>query len=157
MSVEDVDYIAFESKLYHRNPIRGRINRVYIQVHNRGIKSANDVTVKILYADTTGGYPDLPPDFWTVFPRNSIDTTKWKPIGEAKVLPYPPKTLTNTEPTILAWEWTVPTNVTDTLGLMVVLDSPADPIPGANKIFNISELVRNEKHIGLRDLSVVSV
>jgi photosystem II stability/assembly factor-like uncharacterized protein len=156
MSIEDVDYIAFETKLYHRNPIRGRINRVYIQVHNRGIKSADDVTVKILFADITGGYPDLPPDFWAAFPRNSIDTTKWKPIGETKVLPTPPITLTNTEPTVLAWDWTTPTDVADTLGLMVVLDSPADPIPGANKIFNISELVRNEKHIGLRDLSVVS-
>jgi hypothetical protein len=103
MSMEDVDYIAIESKLYHRNPICGRINRVYVQVHNRGIKSADDVTVRILYADTRGGYPDLPPDFWSAFPRNSIDTTKWKPIGEAKFLP---SLLTNTDPTILAWERT---------------------------------------------------
>jgi photosystem II stability/assembly factor-like uncharacterized protein len=157
MNVEDVDYIAFESRLYHRDPKRGRINRVYVQVHNRGIKSADNVSIKILYADISAGYPDLPPDFWTAFPGNSADTTKWKPIGEAKVLPSPPKTLTNTEPTILAWEWTTPSNVSDYLGLIVILDSPADPIPGANKIFNIAELVRTEKHVGLKDLSVINV
>jgi hypothetical protein len=157
MNIEDVDYIAFESRLYHRNPKRGRINRVYVQVHNRGIKSADNVTVKILYADISAGYPNLPTDFWTAFPGNSADTSKWKPIGEAKVLPSPPKTLTNTEPTILAWEWTTPPSVADHLGLMVILDSPADPIPGANKIFNVAELVRNEKHVGLKDLSVVNV
>jgi photosystem II stability/assembly factor-like uncharacterized protein len=157
MDIEDVDYIAFESRLYHRDPKRGRINRIYVQVHNRGIRPAENVNVKILYADISAGYPDLPPDFWTTFPGNSTDTTKWIPIGEAKTLPSPPKTLTNTEPTILAWEWTPPPNVSNRLGLIVILDSPADQIPGANKIFNVAELVRIEKHVGLKDLLVVNV
>ena len=156
MNLEDVDYIAFESKLYHRNPKRGRMNRVYVQVHNRGIKPADNVAIKILYADASAGYPDLPPDFWTAFPGNPADTTIWKPIGEAKVLPSPPKTLTNTEPTILSWEWIIPTNIGDRLCLLVIIDSPADPIPGANKVFNVAELVQNEKHVGLKDLLVVN-
>jgi hypothetical protein len=61
--------------------------------------------------------------------------------------------LTNTEPTVLAWDWTTPYDVADTLSLMVVLDSPADLIPKANKIPDISELIQNEKQIGLRSIS----
>ncbi len=71
--MDDVDYVKFERELVHHNAQRGRINRIYVQVHNRGIKSAKDVTVKILYAEgsISRGYPDLPTDFWKVFPDNS--------------------------------------------------------------------------------------
>jgi photosystem II stability/assembly factor-like uncharacterized protein len=157
MNIDDVDYVAFETKLQHRNPQRGRINRVYVQVHNRGIKSADNVTVKIFYADTSNGYPPLPSDFWTSFPNDPSDTINWKPIGKPQILPSPPKTLTNTEPTILAWEWSTTVEVADNVGLLVIADSSEDPIPGGNKIFNVADLVRNEKHVGLRDLNVIDV
>jgi hypothetical protein len=157
MNIDDVDYIAFETKLQHRNPQRGRVNRVYVQVHNRGIKSADNVTVKIFYADTSNGYPPLPSDFWTSFPNDPSDTINWRPIGKPQILPSPPKTLTNTEPTILAWEWSTPVEIADNVGLLVIADSAEDPIPGGNKIFNIADLVRNERHIGLKDLNVIDV
>jgi hypothetical protein len=157
MNIDDVDYVAFETRLQHRNPQRGRVNRVYVQVHNRGIKSADNVIVKILYADTSNGYPPLPSDFWTSFPNNPSDTTNWKPIGKAQVLPSLPRTLTNTEPTILAWEWSTSVDIADNVGLLVVTDSSEDPIPGTNKVFNIGDLVPNEKHVGLRDLHIIDV
>ena len=100
----DVDYLAFEAKLEHRNAQRGRVNRLYVQVHNRGIQPANNVTVKILYATASAGLPPLPGDFWTAFPGDSIDTTNWKPIGSAKMIPV----LSNTKPEILEWDWTTP-------------------------------------------------
>jgi hypothetical protein len=157
--VEDVDYVKFETKLFHRPLLKENVNRIYVQIHNRGIKPADNVTIQLFYAniiDSPSGLPDLPQDFWTTFTRNSKDTSNgWKSIGEAKTLPSPPKTLTNTEPTVLWWEWNTPSNVTDLVWLLLVVDSPEDPIPESNKkIFNVGQLVVNEKHIATRLVSV---
>src|SRR5262249_39628403 len=35
MPVADVDYVAFENRLAHRNPQRGQVNRIYVQLRNR--------------------------------------------------------------------------------------------------------------------------
>jgi hypothetical protein len=156
---DSVDYVKFERELHHANPIRGRVNRVYVQIHNRGIKSVEkDVKVKLLYsyADSSTGYPDLTSDFWATFPHNSKDTSIWKPIGGVQVLPSYPKTLTNTEPTILYWEWSTPQDAPDNACLLVVIDSMEDPITEANKKFNIEHLLPIEKHVGLRDTPVIS-
>ncbi len=161
---EQVDYVKFETELLHSDPQRGRINHVYAQIHNRGIKPAgmppaNDkVSVKIMYANVLDGYPDLPQDFWEKFSDDSFDKSNWKPIGETKFLPSPPKTLTNTEPTILSWDWNPSSDVLEDTALMIVIDSPEDPIPQENKnILNVEEVVRKEKRIGLKRMRVVDV
>ncbi len=153
MNVADVDYATFESKLAHRNPQGGNINRAYIQVHNRGIQPATNVTAKILYADASAGLPDLPSDFWTAFPGDSADTSHWKSIGTAQVIP----SILPTEPGILEWEWNTPTTAADHSCLLVVTDCATDPIQAANKVLNIADLVSNEKHVGLKNLHVVNV
>jgi len=81
--------------------------------------------------------PGLPNDFWAGFHSDTkYSKSTWTQIGDAKKLPCGPKTLTNTEPTILAWEWNVPSNVADRVGVLVVIDSPEDPIPDTNKVFS---------------------
>jgi len=118
------------------------------------------VVVKLLYAhiNESQQYPDLPHDFWTGFLDNSFDKSNWKPIGETKFLPSPPKTLTNTEPTVLSWDWNPSSELPDEVGLLVVIDSQEDPIPDANKkIFNVQYLVCNEKRIGLKKLRIVDI
>jgi photosystem II stability/assembly factor-like uncharacterized protein len=179
MDMDDVDYVKFEYRIRNKNPIPGRINRIYVQVHNRGVKDASNVSIKLLYAkvinrvsdDRTKPFeprlPDIPQNFWTDFPNNSADLGLWKQIGEKKSLPDGPKTLTNVEPTVLCWEWETPKDwewetpldangpIVGRVGLLVVIDSMEDPIPEENKkIFDIGELVRNEKHIGVRVLEV---
>ncbi len=73
----------------------------------------------------------------------NYDTSNWKPIGEYKTLPDDPKTLTNTEPTVVEWQWNVPPSATDRIGLLVVIDSPAeDPIPETSNVFNIEKLAK---------------
>jgi photosystem II stability/assembly factor-like uncharacterized protein len=151
MPVATVDYAAYESKLQHRNAQRGKVNRVYVQVHNRGIAPAVNVSVKLLYANASAGLPALPPDFWTAFPNNSTNTTNWKPIGTAKLIP----SLSPTEPAVLEWDWTTPTTAADHTCLLVVMDSPSNPIPAANKVFDVGALVPNEKRVGLKNLHVV--
>ena len=152
MNVSDVDYTVFESRLEHRNPKRGNVNRIYTQIHNRGVSDAVNVTVKILYADASAGLPPLPSDFWSIFPGNSSDTTIWRPIGNAQVI----LSLSPTMPAILEWEWTTPPDAATHSCLLVVTDSTSNPIPTANKVLNVANLVSNEKHVGLKNLHVVN-
>jgi photosystem II stability/assembly factor-like uncharacterized protein len=148
-AVSAVDFVTYEATLTHRNPQRGRINRVYVQAHNRGIQAAN-VTVKILYADATAFLPDLPADFWAAFPGNSADTSIWTPIGSAQTLNVKPGM-----PTIYEWDWNPPLSAAQHSCLLVICDSPTDPVPVASKVFQIPALVVNERHVGLKNLHVV--
>jgi photosystem II stability/assembly factor-like uncharacterized protein len=150
MPVSAVDYLAFETKLAHRNPERGVINRVYVQVHNRGIQPATNVTVKILYADASPGLPDLPANFWTAFPGNGT-TTVWHPIGAAKTIP----SISPTRPEVIEWDWVPPASAAQHSCLLVVVDSAENPIPAANKVFAIAPLVTHEKRVGLRNLNII--
>jgi photosystem II stability/assembly factor-like uncharacterized protein len=149
-TVSAVDYLFYETKLEHNDPQRGKMNRVYVQVHNRGIQTATNVTVKILYADASPGLPNLPADFWTAFPGNG-NQTNWKAIGAAKVIP----SLSPRRPEILEWDWTPPAGAATHSCLLIVVDSPSDPIPAANKVFNIGTLVTQEKRVGLKNLHVI--
>ncbi len=162
----DVDYVKFETTLYHRNPKRARVNRMYVQIHNRGIRPVNTtagekVIVKVLYANyiedsNLPPYFDLPKDFWSKFPDNSNDTSYWKPIGGAKILPSGPKTVTNTEPTIIEWDWYISPEVANRVWLLLIADCTADPIPESNKLFDLERLARNEKHIAVKLVDISS-
>ena len=151
MSVADVDYLTFETQLVHRNAQRGRTNRVYAHVRNRGIVPAVNVTVKVLFTDATAGLPQLPSDFWAVFPNDSALPSVWTPIGPAQIIPA----LSPTEPTILSWNWNTPPTAATHSCLLMLMDSPDDPIPGASKITDVGSLIGAEKRFGLKNLHVV--
>lgn len=153
-NVADVDYVAFESVLKHHSAQKGRINRVYVQVHNRGIKRPQGpIFAKLLYADVpTGVLPPLPSDFWTKSPNDSTVPSKWKPIGEYKEVYFIPYFTTIPEIAILEWEWKTPSNASDHTCLLVVVDAiQEDPIPSANKVFDVNTLASMEKHVGLKN------
>jgi len=150
LPVAAVDYLAFETKLEHRNPQRGILNRVYVHVNNRGVQVAASVTVKILYADASPGLPNLPANFWTAFPGNGT-TTVWKPIGAAKTI----SNLSPKRPQVLEWDWTPPLAAATHSCLLVVVDSSEDPIPAASKVSNVGTLVTSEKRVGLKNLHVI--
>jgi photosystem II stability/assembly factor-like uncharacterized protein len=150
MPAAKVDYVAYETQLAHRDPQRGVMNRVYVQLHNRGISAATNVTVKILYADASPGLPNLPANFWTAFPGNG-DQTFWKAIGAAKVIPA----LSPHRPEILEWDWVPPVSAASHSCLLIVVDSASDPIPAAHKVFSIGALVPQEKRVGLKNLHVI--
>jgi hypothetical protein len=151
MPVASVDSVMFESQLQHRNAQRGRVNRVYVQVHNRGFAQASNVTVKVLFADASAGLPALPSDFWTTFPNNSAIPSGWTPIGPAKVV----ASISPTEAAVLEWDWSTPATAADHSCLLVVMDSPANAIPAGNKVFSVGALVPNEKRVGLKNLHIV--
>lgn len=151
MAVADVDYVAFETKLQHRQPRRAKVNRVYLQIYNRGIAPATDVTVKILWADASAAMPDLPADFWTAFPGDSADTAQWRPVGAAKTIAAVQPAI----PTVMEWDWTPPAAAAEQLCLVAVMDSASDPMPTANKVSEIRTLVAAEKRVGWKNLQIV--
>lgn len=151
MPISDVDYVAFEAKLQDRGPQPTRVNRVYVQLVNRGFQAALNVNVKLLWADAAAGLPDLPQDFWTAFPRNSGNTSQWRPIGSAHTI----ATFNPGLPNILEWDFTPPASASEHACLIVVMDSASDPIPPGNKVFDIGTLTATDKRIGLKNLHVM--
>jgi photosystem II stability/assembly factor-like uncharacterized protein len=151
MPVASVDYLAFETMLQHRNAIRGNVNRVYVQLHNRGVAPGTNVTVKLLFADASAGLPPLPQDFWTAFPNDPADTTNWHPIGAAKMV----ASLSPGIPAIVEWDWTTPLAAAEHTSLLAVIDCAADPIPAGSRVLDVDALVRQDKHVGLKSLNVV--
>ena len=119
IDIDEVDYAKFEYRLRSMNLKKGYKNRIYVQVHNRGIKDAGDphsrnldVMIKLFYAKALNNnkdeksiskgpnLPDIPGNFW----KNYDDSGLWKQIDPTKLLPecLPDnkfKTLTNVEPT----------------------------------------------------------
>ncbi len=148
----EVNYLNFETKLVHEDPEIGNQNRVYVQVHNRGPLAAAAVTVKIMTAPASGGLPDLPADFWTTWP-NSAGDANWTPVGAPVVI----ASLEPLRPDVLEWTWTPPSGADAHTCMLVVIDSPDDPIPAAAKVFDIGQLVTTEKHVGLKNLHLVNL
>jgi hypothetical protein len=153
LPVAKVDYVAFESALADRGTTAGAVNRVYVQVHNRGYRPAAGVVVKLLEASATAALPPLPADFWTAFPGDTVDRSGWRPIGAAKVL----ATLSPTEPAVLEWDWPTATTASEASCLLAIVDCADDSIPAAHKLFDVAELVRTERRVGLRSLHPVAV
>ena len=120
---------------------------------NRGRIPATNVTVKLMYADASAGLPPLPNDFWTAFPGDPANTAIWKPIGGAKVAPA----VSQVRPEVLEWDWSTPVTAADHTCVLAVMECAGDPIPQVSKVFDINALVRNEKHVGLKNLHVVNV
>ena len=149
----EVNYLTFETKLVHEHPEKGDQNRVYVQVHNRGPVAATNVTVKIMTAGASAGLPDLPSDFWSAWP-NSAGDANWSPVGAPQTI----ATLEPLRPTVLQWDWTPAPAADSHSCMLVVIDSPSDPVPAATKaIFNIAQLVTTEKRAGLKNLHLVNL
>lgn len=147
------NYLNFETRLIHEDPEKGNQNRVYVQVHNRGPLAASNVTVKIMVAGASAGLPSLPANYWTTWP-NCPGDANWTAVGAAKTIAV----LDPLRPAVLRWDW-MPDPAADThTCMLVVVDSPSDPIPASTKaIFDIWQLITSEKRAGLKNLHLVNL
>jgi hypothetical protein len=72
-----------------------------------------------------------------------------------------PQTLASLDPlrpALLQWDWTPPPTADAHSCMLVVMDSPSDPIPAATQqVFDIAQLVTSEKRVGLKNLHVVDL
>ncbi|GAA4293135.1 hypothetical protein GCM10023086_03710 [Streptomyces venetus] len=147
------DFVAL-SRLRHRSIQRGRVNRVYVQLHNRGAAAATNVQVRAFIADASAGLPALPADFWTGGKPFTGDPAAgaWTPIGPTRTVPL----LKPAEPSVVAWDYTAPPSASEHSCILAVTTCAQDPLNGAG-IFDVSTLVPERKHVTLKNLQVVSV
>src|SRR6185295_3589989 len=120
------DGVEFDEML-ESPTIRGFINPLYVQVHNRGWQTARNVKVRAIWASGAGGLPPLPDDFWSTFPGNWSGASDWKPVDTA--LPF--QTIPVLEPhtpVILNWLWFVPQSASDDSCVLVVVSSDHDEV-----------------------------
>ena len=151
-----VDGVEFD-ELQETDPVRGAVNPLYIQVHNRGWKTATNVKVKVLWAAGAAGLPTLPHDFWSTFPGNWSGATDWQPIDANILFQTIPKLRPHT-PTILTWQWLLPLSASDDSCVLVVISADQDPVTLSDA--NPDDLVVDtislwDKHVAHRNLQIV--
>jgi hypothetical protein len=133
-------------------------NRLYVQVHNRGPRAAHNVKVKVLYADASAGLPLLPSDFWASYPNDWSTASTWNTVNPA--VPFQTiATLDPHTPVVLRWDWNVPTSAADHTCMLAVISSDEDPVMRSDAVLadrQLWDLVPNDKHVGLRNLHVVT-
>jgi hypothetical protein len=109
--------------------------------------------VKLMVAGASAGLPALPADFWSAWP-NSAGDANWKAVGAPQVI----ASLEPLRPAVLQWDWTPPAGADSHSCMLVVIDSPSDPIPAAIKaVFDIAVLVGLEKRVGVKNLHLVNL
>jgi hypothetical protein len=143
------DGVEFDEDVVHDDPQRTKVNRFYLQVHNRGWQATAGVRVRAFLADAHAGLPPLPnaltpPNF------DLTSTVDWQPIGSAQTIPL----LEPNRPVIVSWDWTVPAGANTHSCLLAVVSSPDDPI--ASTATDIGTLVLSEKRVCLKNLHVVN-
>jgi hypothetical protein len=136
--------------LIHENAPRGRVARVYVELHNRGLNQATNVAVKVFFADASVGLPDLPTGFWTNFPNNVLPAASpWKQIAPHKVVP----SVESGRAQVVGFEWAVPATAAGHTCLLAIATAPNDPVGTTERV--IALLVPGNKKCGLKNLTVV--
>jgi hypothetical protein len=144
----DLDYIGFHD-LASASPVQGRDSRVFLQVHNRGPKSAKNVLARLFWANKSGmSFPDLPTDFWTKFTTGDpSDTSNWHPLA-AQTIPE----LRPAEPVVLTFSWPKQ-DLGNTVGMLAAITSPDDPIHETN--LSVASVVPTARRVLLKEMSVI--
>jgi len=146
------DYVSFEAAIVHRTARRGRVNRFYVQVHNRGINPATNVQVRAFFAGASAGLPALPADFWSSG-KPFVGTPSgpnWTPVGGTITIPE----LRPAKPGIVEWDWTIPTTATEHSCLLVLVTCTEDVLDGGG-ILDPGQLIVNRKQVALKNLQVL--
>jgi photosystem II stability/assembly factor-like uncharacterized protein len=144
------DYPSFEGILVHREPLPDQVNRVYVQVHNRGINKVTNVRVRAFFTDAPSGVlPLLPWDFW--LSGNPFDGdpsgNDWLPIGPTMYLGE----LEAAKPKLGGWDWFVPSDLSSHSCILALVTCDEDPL-FATGIFDANSLVIEKKQVTLKNL-----
>jgi hypothetical protein len=124
---------------------------VFVQVHNRGVRAAQNVAVKVFVAASAITLPDLPAGFWSGFPSNVLSpASPWQQIGPHKVAPR----VDPGRSEIVSFDWTVSGSVPSAVSLLAIISADNDSI--ASTELNIAALVTGEKKCGLSNMTVLN-
>jgi len=141
-----VDDVAFESALTHNSPVRGRVNRLYVQVHNRGKTIARNVTIRVYYTEAGPHLPPLSPNFWTHFPTLQPPAPgTWRSFGDAQNLD-----VLATEPTVVRLDRVMGDGDPDDYCFLIIADG--EKIPAENRIEDVQDLIHRERRAALKNV-----
>jgi photosystem II stability/assembly factor-like uncharacterized protein len=141
------DYAGFEA-LAERGPQKDATHRVYVQVHNRGPRTAKIRVRALWHTLGPGNLFSLPADpFGTI-----AATDDWQPVGdtiEVNVMP--------TEPRVVRWaDWHVPNTVPDEVSLVAVVSADDDPlVQPADPDSRVEYFAPRDRHLLRRTYSVL--
>src|SRR5262249_48590516 len=143
--------LQFASGLQHENPQRNRTVRVFVQVHNRGVKSATNVAVKVFFAASSVTLPNLPNGFWTNFPNNSVQVNSpWQAVAAHKVV----AAIEPGRAQIVSFDWPVAATVSNNVALLSLISADNDSL--ATSELNVATLAQTNKKCGLKNVTVVN-
>jgi len=143
--------IQFAAGLQHESPQRNRTVRVFVQVHNRGIKPATNVAVKVFFATSAVTLPNLPAGFWTNFPNNSVAAASpWQAVATHKTI----ASIDAGRAQIVSFDWPVAATVAANVALFAIISADNDSL--ATTELNVATLVQNNKKCGLKNVTVVN-
>jgi subtilisin family serine protease len=147
--------------------VQGDVNRVYVRVRNRGPVTAASVTAKLLWTQFGTALPPLPPDFWSAFPGDSMNTAQWHPLkcmgGVSSVctitnLAYSGASIaakSGDAAQIVTFDFPAPAldpTLPNHFCLLAMVDSPQDPIsPASKSSFFVDGITPNDNNITQRN------
>jgi hypothetical protein len=106
------------------------------------------VKVRAWYAPKVGSsYPNLPANFGTTFP-NDGNTDPWVSFGAAYTLDELAPGLAG----VAKWEYKIPADTSDPIGVLVVADCAEDPVNENGLV--VPQIAKTNKHISLREVGV---
>ena len=142
------DGVIFDNALVHQDPFRGRTNRFYLQVHNRGWTTTKNVSVCVFVANASAGLPNLPnalvpPSF------NLSSTANWQPVGTAQTIAE----LKPNTPYVVFWDYNIPASSATHTCCLAVISCADDPF--TNTTTAIAPLVSQDKRVCLKNLHII--
>lgn len=155
----------------------GDVNRVYVRVRNRGPVTAANVVVKLHWAQFGTALPALPPDFWTAFPADSTDVSRWHPLDCSVAPPAPaPATVCALQNVaysgssvaatagdaaqVARFEFPAPAidpALANHFCLMAIVDSPQDPVSALSRTrSNVDNITPDDNNVTHRNYANLS-
>ena len=151
---EAIDGVEFDETLVSDKPLAGDINRVYVQVHNRGFGAAAKVKVSLYFAKANHAPapagPLTPPDIDNRinYPGDPAADSPWK-LASSQTL----GALAPGEPTVVRFDWLAPLELTDGVALMAVCSNDKDQL-AAIPAGDPAAFIKAERRAALRITAV---
>jgi len=131
-------------------PISGDTNIVYVQVHNRGWRKAENVQV-FLYAADAGAGAVAPPLTGIGFPDPPAEAFAWHLAAPAQTVP-----VMAGQPRVVRFEWICPLEIQQNVALLAICQSADDELTAAQRPTGVAlTWATAERRAALRILPVI--
>jgi hypothetical protein len=143
---DPIDGVEFDEQLISDRALVGDTNWVYVQVHNRGHDTADNVQVHLYWAETDGaGNAPAIVQGDLAYPGDPLASSDWQRAAEPQELGF----LTSSEPAVVRFSWQPPVTVQNRVALLAVVSNAADEL-AAIPSGPVANFVQGERRAALR-------